>query len=97
MIILLNLSSKLSKEEKAEVKKGIKEGLESLKGKIEGIVYINVITDPLESSNCDLMLDSAFISVDALKFYATHPDHLYVANNKVRPYTESRVCIDYEE
>ncbi|MBR4581691.1 MAG: Dabb family protein, partial [Lachnospiraceae bacterium] len=31
-----------------------------------------------------------------LKGYAVHPDHVAVADGKVRPYTKSRVCMDYE-
>ncbi|MBQ2526918.1 MAG: Dabb family protein, partial [Bacteroidales bacterium] len=31
----------------------------------------------------------------SLKTYATHPAHLEVANGKVRPFTSSRVCMDY--
>ena len=95
-VILWRLSSELSAEEKISVKKGIKEGLEGLLGKIDGLEYIKVITEPLESSNCDLMLDSAFTSEAALKGYATHPLHVEVANTKVRPFTEVRMCMDFE-
>lgn len=95
-VILWKLSGELSDGEKSEVKKGIKEGLESLMGKIEGLVEIKVNTEPLETSSCDLMLDSTFESFDALKGYSVHPAHLEVANGRVRPYTASRVCMDYE-
>jgi hypothetical protein len=33
---------------------------------------------------------------DSLKAYAVHPSHVEVADTKVRPYTASRVCMDYE-
>ena len=80
-----------------KVKAGAKEGLEGLKGKIPGIVDIKVITTGrLESSTADMMLDSTFESVEALKAYSKHPDHLAVANTKVRPYTASRACLDFE-
>ena len=95
-VILWKLSDELSEKEKIEIKKNIKEGLESLKGKIEGLEYIKVEISPLESSNCDLMLDSAFVSADALKYYAGHPKHVKVANERVRPYTSVRMCMDYE-
>ena len=32
----------------------------------------------------------------ALKGYAVHPEHVAVADGKVRPYTASRVCMDFE-
>ena len=95
-IILWQLKDELSAEEKQEVKKGIKEGLEGLKGKIPGLLEIKVQTEGLASSNADVMLDSAFESEEALKGYAVHPEHVAVADGKVRPYTKTRVCLDYE-
>ena len=83
--------------EKTEVKKAIKQGLEALKGKIPGLVEIKVNIDGrLASSNADLMLDSTFESEEALKTYAKHPEHVAVADGNVRPFTQSRVCLDFE-
>ena len=42
------------------------------------------------------MLDSVFEDAASLKGYSTHPEHVAVADSKVRPYTKSRVCLDYE-
>ena len=94
-IILWQLKDELSEEEKIQVRKGIKEGLESLKGKIPGLTEIYVQTDFLPSSNADVMLDSTFESEEALKAYAVHPEHVKVADEKVRPYTKNRVCMDF--
>ena len=97
-IILWTLNPELTAEEKAEVNKGIKEGLEGLLGKVPGFVSIKVNVDGrLDSSNCDVMLDSTLENVEALKAYATHPAHVAVADGKVRPYTVQRVCLDFEE
>ena len=97
-IILWTLNPELTAVEKAEVKKGIKEGLEGLLGKVPGLVSIKVNVDGrLDSSNCDVMLDSTLENVEALKAYATHPAHVAVADGKVRPYTVQRVCLDFEE
>ena len=95
-IILWTLKSELSDAEKDTVKAGIKEGLEGLMGQIPGLLEIKVNTNGLASSNADLMLDSTFESEEALKGYAVHPAHVAVADGKVRPYTASRVCLDYE-
>ena len=95
-VILWTLKDELSSEEKASIKQGIKEGLEGLKGKVPGIVDIRVYIDGLESSNADLMLDSTFESEEALKGYAVHPEHVAVADTKVRPYTKIRSCLDFE-
>lgn len=95
-VILWNLKDELSEAEKGSVKKGIKEGLEGLMGKIPGLVDIKVNIDCLPSSNADVMLDSTFVDEASLKGYAVHPDHVAVADGAVRPYTKSRVCMDYE-
>lgn len=94
-IILWTLKNTLSDEEKIAVKKGIKEGLEGLKGKIPGLLEIHVETEGLASSNADLMLDSSFEDEAALKGYAVHPEHVAVADGKVRPYTAVRSCLDF--
>ena len=87
----------MSDSEKESVKKGIKDGLEGLKGKIPGLIDIKVNTEGrLVSSTADLMLDSTFENDEALKGYSKHPDHVAVADSKVRPYTSSRSCLDFE-
>ena len=78
------------------VKAAIKEGLEGLKGVVPGLLDIVVRTEGLASSNADLMLDSAFESEAALKGYAVHPAHVAVANGKVRPNVQTRLCLDFE-
>lgn len=95
--IILWTLKEISDSEKESVKKGIKEGLEGLKGKIPGLIDIKVNTEGrLASSTADLMLDSTFESTEALKGYSKHPEHVAVADSKVRPYTASRSCLDYE-
>lgn len=96
-VILWKLNEELSAEEKQSVKDGIKSGLEGLLGKVPGLVEIKVHIDGrLDSSNADVMLDSVLESPEALKVYAQHPEHLAIANGKVRPYTIQRTCLDYE-
>ena len=95
-VIVWTLKDEYSAEEKENIKKGIKEGLEGLKGKIPGLVDIKVNINALASSNADLMLDSTFESEEALKGYSAHPEHVAVANGKVRPYTAVRSCLDFE-
>lgn len=95
-VILWTLKEEFSEARKAEIKAGIKEGLEGLEGKIPGLLEIRVYTQGLPGSNVDLMLDSAFEDREALKGYATHPEHVAVADGKVRPYTASRACLDFE-
>ena len=95
-VILWQLKDELSDSEKVQVKAGIKEGLEALKGRIDGLIDIKVEINPLASSNAEVMLDSNFENEEALKGYAVHPEHVAVADSRVRPYTKSRVCMDYQ-
>ncbi len=95
-VILWTLKDELSETEKEEVKKGIKEGLEGLKGVIPGLRDIVVNTEGLPSSNADLMLDSTFDDEESLKAYAVNPAHVEVAEGKVRPYRKTRICMDYK-
>ena len=96
-IILWTLNPELSEDEKKNIKAGIKAGLEGLVGKVPGLLGVKVNVDGrLDSSNCDVMLDSTLESAEALKGYAVHPEHVAVANTKVRPYTVQRTCLDFE-
>ena len=95
-IILWQLKDEFSAEEKETIKAGIKEGLEELKGQIPGLVDIQVQIEGLASSNAEVMLDSSFEDESALKVYATHPEHVAVADGKVRPFTKARFCLDFE-
>lgn len=96
-IILWTLKEEFSAAQKEEIKQGIKEGLESLVGKVPGLVDVKVnASGRLDSSNADVMLDCTLESAEALKAYAVHPAHVEVANTKVRPFTALRSCLDFE-
>ncbi len=95
-IILWQLKEEYSEEQKKEIRQGAKEGLEGLLGVVPGLLEVHVQTEMLPSSNADIMLDSTLTDAEALKNYAVHPEHVKVADTKVRPFTRSRTCIDYE-
>ncbi|MCR5651171.1 MAG: Dabb family protein [Lachnospiraceae bacterium] len=95
-VILWNLKNEYSDEKKAEIKAGIKSSLEGLMGKVPGLKEIRVNTEPLASSNCDVMLDSLFEDAESLRGYSVHPAHVEAADTKVRPFTAQRTCMDYE-
>lgn len=95
-IILWKLKESLSESEKAEAKKNAKAALEALEGKIPGLLSVSVAINGLASSNADMMLDTSFENEESLKAYQVHPEHVAVANGFVRPFTELRLCLDYE-
>ena len=80
----------------AYVKEGMKKNLEALMGKIPGLIELSVQVEKLPSSNADVMLYSVFEDHDALKGYTVHPDHVHAADNFVRPFTATRMCMDFE-
>lgn len=79
------------------IKNDIKMQLEALNGKIDGLIKLEIQTISLPSSNADVMLYSEFENEAALKGYAIHPDHVFVADNYVRPFVETRLCLDFEQ
>ena len=95
-VIVWTLKDEYGEEEKEQIKKGIKEGLEGLAGVIPGLVEIKVNIDPLPGSSGDAMLDSLFEDFDALKNYKDNPAHVAVANGKVRPFVKIRSSFDLE-
>ena len=96
-VILWQLKDELTAEEKVTVKTEMKDALEGLMGKIPGLLDVKVYTEGLESSkNAEVMLDTTFTDEAALKAYAVHPEHVVVADGKVRPFTKYRACLDFE-
>lgn len=95
-IVAWNFAEGLSAEEKCVKGAEIKKELENLKNLIEGIVSIEVLTEPLSSSDSEIMLDSVFRDEEALKVYQVHPEHVRVGTNFVRPATTNRKCIDFK-
>ena len=85
-IILWTLKDEYTEAQKKEIRAGIKEGLEGLKGQIPGMIDISVRTDYLPTSTVDVILAA----------YAKNPKHVAVADTKVRPFTANRACMDFE-
>ncbi len=94
-IILWKLDEELSENEKNQVTTNAKRELEALVGKVPGLLSMNIEIGRLESSNADMMLDSTLENTEALKGYATHPEHVRVANEFLSPYIVQRLCLDF--
>lgn len=94
-VILWQLKDELTSKQKIKIRNEIKQGLEALSGKIPGLLSIKVNTNLLPSSNADVMLDSSFVDEQSLKGYSVHPEHVKVADEKVRPFTKTRTCLDF--
>ncbi len=95
-IILWNLKEEYTDAQREEIKKNAKVALEALVGKVPGLLDLKLQINYLPTSNAEMMLDSTLESFDALKAYATHPDHVAAADKFVRPFTSKRSCLDFE-
>ena len=89
---------KLNQEvvDKEVVAKRIKQELEGLEGKIDGLIKMDILIDNLQSSSGDIMMDSLFRDEKALKEYQKNPLHVEVANGVVRPNVQNRLSFDFE-
>lgn len=95
-IVFWKLKDSAHGNDKATNAKLIKEKLEALQGKIEGLIKIEVGIDFLGSpESSDVVLYSEFESKDALDFYQTHPEHKALLPFIGEARCERRV-VDYE-
>ena len=95
-VILWQLKDELTVDEKKKIKAEMVVALEGLVGKVPGLLEVKVQTEGLASSNAEVMLDTTLTDEEALKGYAVHPDHVEAANTYVRPFTKTRLCLDFE-
>lgn len=99
-IILWQIKDEYSEAEKDNIRKDVKSSLEGLMGKIPGMTEIKVNIESLPGSagsNADMMLDSSFEDEAAFNAYLVFPEHVAIADEKIRPFVKARVCLDFEE
>lgn len=82
--------------EKRETATKIKEALEGLVGKIDGLVEMHILTECYDTSAGDLMMDSTFTDRAALEAYQKHPLHVEISTELVRPVVTERLSFDYQ-
>lgn len=94
-IVLFKLKDEVSPAEKQVVMTKFKEAIEALPSKISVIRKIEVGLNMNPGETWNIALYSEFDTLEDVKFYATHPDH--VAAGKILAETkENRSCVDYE-
>ncbi|MCL3778991.1 Dabb family protein [Prolixibacteraceae bacterium JC049] len=95
-IVLFKLREFAADAEKTAALNKMKEMLLALDGVIEELKFIEVgLNHELNSANYDLCLTTHFNSMDDLKAYAIHPEHVKVVDY-VKTIAEQRACVDYE-
>lgn len=70
--------------------------LKSLVGKVPGLLSVDFVADPIPSSTHEVALVTTLEKEEDIKVYASHPEHVRVADTYVRPYTCNRACLDYK-
>jgi len=96
-IVCWKLKNRTEPVEKNSDAIAIKSALENLKGKIDGLLHLEVGFDYCNTDSAgDIVLYSEFESKEALSNYQKHPLHVEVGQKFVRPNTCNRRMIDYE-
>ncbi|WP_099205496.1 Dabb family protein [Scatolibacter rhodanostii] len=95
-IVMWNFKEGFTAEQKKQYAERIKTELEALADVVPGVVSVEVVTQPLTSSNRELVLNSLFESAEALANYQTHPDHVK-AGQFIGSVAMDRTCGDYVE
>lgn len=72
-----------------------KQEIERLPAVIPQIRTIHVGLNINPAEEWDICLDSTFDSLEDLRTYAIHPDHVAAAT-ALKPYVAARGCVDYE-
>lgn len=95
-IVMWSFKEEVAQQDKCTLKKDMAINLKALVGKVPGLLSVDFIENPVPSSTHEIALVTTFEKVEDIKVYATHPDHVHVADTYVRPYTCNRACLDYE-
>lgn len=95
-IVMWDIKSEFEGKGRNELIADLKRQLESLKSKIVRINELEVGVNLSDSeASCDVVLYSEFDSLDDLKKYQDHPEHLKIAEF-VKKIRTSRHVVDYE-
>lgn len=94
-IVMWKFKSEIGESEKPALKKAMKEQLEGLVGKVPGLLSLQFVAEPVPSSTHDIALVSTLEKAEDIAVYATHPEHVKVADTYVRPFVTERACLDY--
>lgn len=94
-IVLFKLKDDAPADKKLAAMNNFKEAIEALPAKISVIRKVEVGLNINPDEAWSIALYSEFDSLDDVKFYATHPDHV-AAGKLIADVKESRACVDYE-
>lgn len=94
-IVLFKLKDEAPVADKLAAMHGFKKAIEALPAKISVIRKIEVGLNMNPEETWSIALYSEFDTLDDVKVYAAHPDHV-AAGKLIAGVKESRACVDYE-
>lgn len=94
-IVIFKLKEEIAQEEKLDIMNQFKVAIESLPAKIPFIRKIEVGLNMNPAETWNIALYSEFDSLDDVKAYAVHPEHV-AAGKILADAKENRACVDYE-
>ncbi len=94
-IVMWKFKPEIEETKKPELKRIMNEQLSGLVGKVPGLLTVEFVENPLGSSTHDIALVTTLEKSEDIAVYGSHPEHVYVADNFVRPYVMERACLDY--
>lgn len=95
-IVMFKLKETLAADVKVQVMNDFKAAIEALPATIPFIrrVFVGLNMNPAEQ--WDICLESEFDSLDDVKAYAVHPDHVAAAGI-LKDAKADRACVDFED
>lgn len=94
-IVLFQLKEELPAEVKLEAMTSFKQAIEALPAKIPFIRKVEVGLNINPAETWEIALYSEFDSLDDVKAYAVHPEHVAAAKI-LAEVKKNRSCVDYE-
>lgn len=94
-IVLFQLDPQMDPALKQQVMHDFKTAIEALPATIPFLRSVEVGININPPETFDLALYSEFDSLDDVRAYAVHPDHVAAAS-LIGPYKVARSCVDYE-
>lgn len=95
-IVMFKLTEFASPTDKQAKMQEIKTGLEALIDKIDVLRMIRVDFNINPEETWDIILTTELDSLEDVKTYANHPEHVAVSKGIIGPVKADRACVDYE-
>lgn len=93
-VVLWQFKEDVSLKKRSKIIEYMNNTLNSIKEELL-ILQLDLLVDPIETSNADLMLDSVFNNIQHLTEYTINTSHTEMVDY-VSKYLCNRMCFDYE-